>query len=344
MHSLIVALLCLTLSVDTAKACWWRRHHTTARNYSPALPGQPLDMPVGAPVANHVGGPACCLPGEGSVAFMAEAEFVVVVEQHDHTLFDSDGFDSEVLVSAGVDTEWLSEHAETSAEPDQVVHGREEPNAAEQSATAADTVVVHGPTFVVDAAPAVPEPASVVAAQPMPVQPMPVQPMPVQAAGPAVLPNPVVTEEPLPDLMPATAGPEEPVTIPEPLEPNLFDLYDDTEGNAAGDDATLPADEAATEEPEETPPAAAEADPEAAFFTPREPMRRWTNEAGTHQAQGWLVELRADRVRILKVNGRYTTVARESLSAEDRDYVSAVNDRLSSDRPSAAASTTTAGL
>ena len=334
MHSLIVALLCLTLSVDTAKACLWRRHHTTARNYSPALPGQPLDMHVGTPVANHVGGPACCLPGEGSVALMAEAEFVVVVEQHDHTLFDSDGFHSEVVVSAGVDTEWVSEQAETSAKPDQVVHGREEPNAAEQSATAADTVVVHGPTFVVDAAPAAPEPASVVAAQPMPVQ----------AASPTVLPNPVVTDELLPDLLPATAGPEEPVTIPQPLEPNLFDLYDDTEGNAAGDDATLPADEAATEEQEETPPAAAEADPEAAFFTPREPMRRWTNEAGTHQAQGWLVELRADRVRILKVNGRHTTVARESLSAEDRDYVSAVNDRLSSDRPSAAASTTTAGL
>jgi len=339
MHSLIVALLCLTLSVDTAKACWWRRHHATARNYSPALPGQPLDMPVGTPVANHVGGPACCLLGEGSVAFMAEADFVVVVEQHDHTLhdhtlFDSDGVDSEVVVSAGVDTDWVGEQAETSAEPDQVVRGREEPTAADQSATAADTVVVHGPTFVVDAAPAAPEPASVVAAQPMPVQ----------AASPAVLPNPVVTEELLPDRLPATAGPEEPATIPQPLEPNLFDLYDDTEGNAASDDATLPADEAATEEPEETPPAASEADPEAAFFTPREPMRRWTNEAGTHQAQGWLVELRADRVRILKVNGRHTTVARESLSSEDRDYVSAVNDRLSSDHHSAAASTTTAGL
>jgi len=195
---------------------------------------------------------------------MSEAEFVVVVEQHDHTLFDSDVFDSEVVVSAGVDTEWVSEQAETSAEPDQVIRGREEPTAAEHSATTADTVVVHGPTFVVDEASAAPEPASVVAAQPMPVL----------AASPDVLPNPVVTKEPLPDLLPATAGPDEPATIPQPLEPNLFDLYDDTEGNAAGDDATLPADEAATEEPEETPPAASEADPEAAFFTPREPMRR----------------------------------------------------------------------
>jgi hypothetical protein len=294
MHSLIVALLCLTLSVDTAKACWWRRHHTAVRSCCPAR------------------------------------------------------YDSAVVVLADVDTAWINEQAEASAIDDQVVYGREEPSAAEQPATAEETVVVHGPTFVVDPMPAAPaaapEPGLVVAAQPMPVQP----------EVPAVLPNPVVAEEPLPDLLPVTAGPEEQAMTPEPLEPNLFDLYGDQEGDDAGDAMPLPADEAATEatpEAEETPeveeappeePAAAEAAP-AAFFLPNEPVRHWTNAAGTHQAQGWLVELQADRVRILKVNGRHTTVARESLSAADSAYVSAVNSRLTAERQTAAPMTT-AGL
>jgi hypothetical protein len=74
-------------------------------------------------------------------------------------------------------------------------------------------------------------------------------------------------------------------------------------------------------------------------------MRRWTNDTGTHHTQGWLVEVRADRVRILKVNGRHTTVLTESLSAADRDYVSTVGDRLAAERQGTSpAPSTTAGL
>jgi len=324
MHSLIVALLCLTLCVDTAKACWWRRHQTTVRSSSPAFPQQLRAIPIDT----HV----CCLPVEDS------AEVVVVIDHHGHALFDGAGCDPEVVVSADLESEWVHERVETSAGPAQVVHGHDEVSAVEPPATAPETVVVHGPTFVVEAAPATPPPA------PEPASAVAAQPMPVQAAGPAVLPDPMVTEEPLPNLLPATAGPEEQATTPALREPNLFDLYDDTAGNAASDDPALPADEAATEEPEETPPASTEAAPEAVFFIPDEPMRRWTNEAGTHQAQGWLVELRADRVRILKVNGRHTTVARESLSAEDRAYVSAVSDRLAAGLQSTVTTTATAGL
>jgi len=326
MHSLIVALLCLTLFVDTAKACWWRRHHTTVRSCRSTFPQQPRDTPFGTPV--------CCREEEDS----AEVVVLVVVDHDGHSPFDGDGSDSEVVVSADLESEWIPEQVETSSEPAQVVHGRDEANADKPPAAASETVVVHGPTFVVEASPAAPSPA------PEPASVVATQPMPVQTADPAVLPDPVVTEEPRPTLLPVTAGPEEQATTPALLEPNLFDLYDDTAGNAASDEAALPADEAATEETEETPPASTEASPDAAIFTPDEPMRRWTNEAGTHQVQGWLVELRADRVRILKVNGRHTTVARESLSAEDRDYVSAVSDRLSADRRSTATSTATAGL
>jgi hypothetical protein len=113
--------------------------------------------------------------------------------------------------------------------------------------------------------------------------------------------------------------------------------------------AEEPAAEDAAEEADAAPKAEAEqaeADPaEAAVTVPNEPMRSWSNDTGTHHTQGWLVEVRADRVRILKVNGRHTTVLTESLSAADRDYVSAVGDRMAAQQQDTGpAPSTTAGL
>jgi len=115
-----------------------------------------------------------------------------------------------------------------------------------------------------------------------------------------------------------------------PTEAEATDGDSETAEEAAP--AEEPAEEPAAEEADAAPEAAAEqaeADPaEAAMTVPNEPMRRWSNDSNTHHTQGWLVEVRGDRVRILKVNGRHTTVLTESLSAADRDYVSAVGDRL----------------
>jgi hypothetical protein len=267
--------------------------------------------------------------------------------------------------------------------------------------------------------------------------------MPIAATGPVVLPTPTPAEEPIPDLKPAIAalsavapasneqpmpepaipapvedlagGPEMKLPVPQPKEPNLFDLYGDegddeaapseepsadsrpetadddvgepaedaaaettpaeeaemtedeaepteaepTEGKATEGKATdgdsesaeeaAPAEEPAAEEADAAPEAAAEqaeADPaEAAVTVPNEPMRRWSNDSNTHHTQGWLVEVRNDRVRILKVNGRHTTVLTESLSATDRDYVTAVGDRLAAQQQSTSpAPMATAGL
>ena len=109
----------------------------------------------------------------------------------------------------------------------------------------------------------------------------------------------------------------------------------------AAEDAVEEADAASEAAAEQ-----AEADPaEAAMTVPNEPMRRWSNDSNTHHTQGWLVEVRADRVRILKVNGRHTTVLTESLSAADRDYVSAVGDRLAAQQQGTSPATmATAGL
>ena len=320
MRSLIVALLCLTLSVDTAKACWWRRHRTTTRSTTPVVRYQPIDVPV------------CCAPAEDTAEVLIEE---VVIDHGVSTSPVTDCGETEMGTSRTGDFLSIDEQVEVSAEPTLItddtiaVQALELPG-TEQPATAAGTVVVHGPTHVIDTPTAVaPTPASVVTA--------PAGNTPLPTATPAVLPNPTTAQEPLPGLQPATT--------PAAVEPNLFDRYGDNAGDPLDqppDDAALEGTPAADEAPSEQP--AGETSPEAAFLVPDEPMRRWANAAGTHQTQGWLVALRADRVRILKVNGRHTTVSRESLSAEDRAYVSAVSDRLAADRRSTADPIATAGL
>ena len=416
MHSLIVAMLCLTLFVDSAKACWWLRQHRSRSQVCRPVACRPAAQP------------ACGVVSDEPVAY----ETIFVDDQPD-------------CLCSGAPAEHATvDHEVVNHETgEQVIdHHAGEASVLEQG------VVVHGPTIVVDAdpaqpAPAVPEPTSVVSA-PKAEQPSPAaaQPMPVASSGPVVLPTPTPAQEPIPDLKPAIApqspvaqasneqpmpepaaalgkpglekpaeanqpvapstpmpvpvealagGPEVKPPRPEPKEPNLFDLYgddvdddapaeeapvdsrpemaDDDAGEPAEDSAaeTTPADEAemtedeadateadATEADSETAeeaapaeePAAEEADPAAAAVSvPNEPMRRWSNDTGTHHAQGWLVEVRSDRVRILKVNGRHTTVLTESLSAADRDYVSAVGDRLAAQQQGTSpAPITTAGL
>ena len=435
---MIVALLCLTLFVDSAKACWWLRQHRSR--------GQ-VCRPTCPP-------PCTVVPGE------TVAHEVIVVDDQSDCLCDTAAAEHVVLEDHVV--------LEQTIGHDHVEHGVEHAAVA-PSGRVEDSVVVHGPTMVVDATPAQPavtaaEPPSVVA-----------QPMPVAAAGGAVLPTPTIAQEPIPALKPAIApqspvspasneqpmpeppapaaaaamakptAPDEAAEVkagndaavdaaapmpapaedlaggptmkpprPEPKEPNLFDLYGD-EGDdnvatpedmpseeppadsrpeTADDDAGEPAEDSAaeataTDEPEmtdddaeaseaeatdgdsetakpdasaeepaadeaaEKPDAApeaaaeqAEADPaEAAVAVPNEPIRSWSNDTGTHRTQGWLVEVRADRVRILKVNGRHTTVLTESLSAADRDYVQAVGDRLATQQQGISpAPSTTAGL
>lgn len=61
---------------------------------------------------------------------------------------------------------------------------------------------------------------------------------------------------------------------------------------------------------------------------PPEPVRRWFDDSGSHDTVGQLVEVHPDRVRIRKLNGRFTTVAISRLSAADQSYVTATGERL----------------
>ena len=419
LQSLIVALLCLTLFVDSAKACWWLRQHRSR---------------------SQVCRPSACRPATQAPCAAITGETVI----HDDTMV------CEMIV---VDDQPDCLCAAAPVEHATVAEESVELAVVEQAGQVEDTVVVHSPTIVVDTAR---PPVAAGAAEPMSVvttqkaeqlSPAAAQPMPIASAGLAVLQTPTATQEPIPDLKPAIAptptptsavepasneqpmpetratpgasalvaaaaqpsaadeprpaavedlagGPDVKPAMPEPKEPNLFDLYGDegddeaapseepaeesaesaaddagepaedaaaettpadeaemtedeaeaTDGDSESAEEAAPAEEPAAEEADAAPKAAA--DPaEAAVTVPNEPMRRWTNDTGTHHTQGWLVEVRADRVRILKVNGRHTTVLTESLSAADRDYVSAVGDRLAAQQQGTSpAPMATAGL
>jgi hypothetical protein len=397
-HSVIVALLCLTLFVDTAKACWFRRHRGRTQTCRPAVCPPACGQPTWQSLQ-----PGC----EGSMSEVAIADVVV---------HDADGeFAHDVSTNecctpcAGSDEEFAT------AEP--VVEG--EPIVGEQSVVQPKTadVVVHGPTIVVDAAPR-PTPAADQAAA---EQPMTLPPLPAEPRGPQPMPAPLPELKPAPTLAPAESPAAAPMNKDVAVEPkpetdsdteadaekpaassddlagepamppaaakppveNLFDEFDDEEDEAvvAGDDEAAPAaepaedeemaaEESADDEPaapaeesagddsEEKPTteaadgaetdekdAAPEEEQDSAFLTPGEPMRHWTDATGEHQVMGWLVGIRGDEVRILKLNGRHTTVTLETLSAADRDYATAVADRLAAERQGVAPAThETAGL
>ena len=81
--------------------------------------------------------------------------------------------------------------------------------------------------------------------------------------------------------------------------------------------------------------APAESDPFDAntLHTPGQPLREWRDDTGRHGTEGRLVEVRVDRVRILKTSGRHTTVPMARLSRADRDHVAGV--ALALGRPAA---------
>jgi len=175
-------------------------------------------------------------------------------------------------------------------------------------------------------------------------------------------------EAPADDLPGTTEPADEPVMVDDPADAPLDDapradadaeMADEPESDAAEPEMVEEpaAEEAAAEEAGEATteadaPDADDADEQepaepanAAACTPSaEPMRRWVDGTGRHHTRGWLVEATATHVRILKVNGRFTTVKLDRLSAEDRDYVSDVVVRTAAGRRAAPPRIDTAGL
>jgi hypothetical protein len=90
------------------------------------------------------------------------------------------------------------------------------------------------------------------------------------------------------------------------------------------DEPAVPAPAAKESEGGDEP--ASDDDPFAAVSP--EPVRRWFDDSGRHDTVGQLVEVHPDRVRIRKLNGRFTTVSISRLSAADQSYVDATAVRL----------------
>jgi hypothetical protein len=447
LQSFIVALLCLTLGIDSAKACWLRRHRcrSTAARHATCRPAtecighvHQVEM---ATAAYEAATPASrCTP--------QSAEMVTLPAECHAPASDDCCHPAECCTAAGAAIEVVAETSTVVAVETAVT---EAPAAVPADGDA--SIIVHGPTVVVDAAE--PQPGAAPAAQDLLPVPQPAPP-PTSVVTPASGERPsaeapaaatdgklseqpaekpaeplVMPAPPAANAEPAAAAPVPPapaasLAVTPPPRPNLFDLYADADEpvsarpvrpeaespvapatpatpeavestdaattpeppmkkEAAPVEATEPADEPAqpatdADKPATTPdqpvpeakqPQAEPGDPQpeapaveaaepavedaaagsaaetadaTSRLVPAEQQRLWTDASGAHQALGWLVQVDTDRVRILKTSGRHTTVAIDSLSAADRDYVALVAARLAAETHDAPHVDATAGL
>lgn len=212
--------------------------------------------------------------------------------------------------------------------------------------------------FSVEPKPAIEKPATVIetpAPKPAPAKEPPAEEDLFNVEKPATPPAPKRPVEPEPKPAPAPAK--------EKKEENLFDEFGSEEADekplvpVGTDDA--PKEAAPTEEEPEAPadaaepaeerkpadPVPAEDDPFAAVHpTSEEPMRTWVDNSGTHRTFAKLVEVRPNGVRLLKDSGTHTTVPLDRLSDHDRVYVNSAKTRMATAAPPAPEATDTAGL
>lgn len=218
-------------------------------------------------------------------------------------------------------------------------------DAAKPAAAAAEPPMTKAPAEAAEAPAPVEEPRA-------PVEPEPKKPAPA----------PPATEEP-PVRAESTPEPAPKKPVPKPAEENLFDeaddesaadepaaqkpapmkkapaeepvedLFGEPEATKPAGDEPAPAKESSDEAPANDKTEKAEDDPFAVLDTSPEPVRRWIDATGRHETIGRLVEVHPDRVRILKNNGRYTTVPLERLSRHDQSYVTQVGERIAAKRP-----------
>lgn len=316
LHCLLIGVLTCSLSVDTAKACWYLRHTHAAcgcwRPVCPPVAAWPTCHEVvvsdtawcGEPVCGEVvivevwPGDVCCTEGVSAVA-------APVVGQHvqPRGTAVAGAAVAEPAGAAGAGN--AASEPVVAAEPTRpapAAPAPKEPVAAQQPtpeagvATVAPSVPQLKPAA--DAAPAV---ETVVALEPAPTEPTPVEPAPVE---PDVV-KPAAEQPPAVESKPAEPTPVEPVAEPEPApvepvaeppappaEPNIFEEVE-AEADAAILGAAAPEEDAGSDEPSAEPAGgdvfgAAEADPaaEAPLAEPAaEPATEAADDATTPAAE-----------------------------------------------------------
>jgi hypothetical protein len=139
------------------------------------------------------------------------------------------------------------------------------------------------------------------------------------------------TDATTPPADPSGTAPSEPATP----DTNIDDLFgpaatDPAEGAAtpAGADSTLPAGETTPAGGDEGTEAAGEDIFNSMYDVLREPgglasneLRTWVDNTGNYSCRGRLIRFLDNNVRLLKENGRTTTVSLTRLSAQDLQFV-----------------------
>lgn len=195
---------------------------------------------------------------------------------------------------------------------------------AEQAASGG-VVSEAGPTLAPAPRPAEPVPA------PEPLHAVPA----LEPVAPASVSEPGATD-PQPDSSLPEPAVEEPA--PEPSAPAPRNVFEEADESAA-----VPAQDGLGPVAEFVPAAQRAAEPAATPRAAQEPLRRWIDDTATYAVVGRLVDVRVDRVDILRADGRSVTVPVARLSGLDRRYVAGALVRIAAARPAAPGPTDSAG-
>ena len=328
LHACLIGVLTLSLSMDTARACWRMRHACHPR------PVRVVACEPCAPVPH----PLACIETTSWEAVEREACSACSISDHklvtEWTVGDAEGVavDAAVVVDT-VESTMLREEpvaapAPTLAEP------------VELPPATADLPMLQPASESVQQTTALAPNDSAKAKEPE-VPAAPAEPEPMIEEEPAAAIEPPAVEEPnMFEEVERAGGPTAPIdaVTPFPADAPLPDAAAPPMPEPpAADNAPKPA----SEEPAADKPATE--DPFDATGA-NEPVRRWIDRTGGYAVVGTLVAVGEDGTCELAAAGRRLRVSIEALSDHDRDYARQATTRLTAGPAGKPATGDTAGL
>ena len=335
LHACLIGVLTLSLSMDTARACWRMRHACHPR------PVRVVACEPCAPVPH----PLACIETTSWEAVEREACSACSISDHElvteWTVGDAEGIavDTAVVVDTVESTvlreEPVAAPAPTLAEP------------VELPAATADLPVLQPASEAVQQTTALAPNDSAKAEEPeVPAAPAPAEPEPMIEEEPAAAIEPPAVEEPnMFEEVERAGGPTAPIDAVTPF-PADAPLSDAAAPPMPEPPAADNAPEPASEEPASEEPAADEPATEDPFDAAgaNEPVRRWIDRTGGYAVVGTLVAVGEDGTCELAAAGRRLRVSIEALSDHDRDYARQATTRLTAGPAGKPATGDTAGL
>ena len=335
LHACLIGVLTLSLSMDTARACWRMRR---------ACHPRPVWVVACEPCA-PVPHPLACIETTSWEAVEREACSACSSSDHElvteWTVGDAEGIavDTAVVVDTVESTvlreEPVAAPAPTLAEP------------VELPAATADLPVLQPASEAVQQTTALAPNDSAKAEEPeVPAAPAPAEPEPMIEEEPAAAIEPPAVEEPnMFEEVERAGGPTAPIDAVTPF-PADAPLSDAAAPPMPEPPAADNAPEPASEEPASEEPAADEPATEDPFDAAgaNEPVRRWIDRTGGYAVVGTLVAVGEDGTCELAAAGRRLRVSIEALSDHDRDYARQATTRLTAGPAGKPATGDTAGL